>query len=120
MRAHSLFFMPLMFALIAGCGESLCGNEVIIELPSPSKNYVATVLERNCGATTPYVRVVALRPFGSKLNAESFEDWVFTAEGQPAIEIKWEDDNTLEIKSSGGGRPGTRHDAWKQVKISYQ
>lgn len=107
-----------MFGL-TGCGASLCGNEVITELPSPSKSYVATVFERNCGATTPYVRVVALRPFGSKLNAESHEDWIFTTEGQPTVVIKWIDNNTLEIKSSGGGRPGTQRNVWKQVKIAY-
>lgn len=90
-----------------------------MELASPDKNYVATVLERNCGATTPYVRVVALRPFGSRLNVESYDDWVFTAEGQPTVEIKWSDARSLEVRPLGGVRPGTRRDVWRKVKVSF-
>ena len=116
-------YLPLFAALVtllAACGSSLCSNELIADLPSPDHAYVATVFERNCGATTPYVRVVMLRQFDSKFDAERPGDWVSTTEGQPIVEVRWLNNTELEITSTGGGHAGTRRTQWNEVRISYK
>src|SRR3954471_8303525 len=52
--------------------DSLCGEEIFRELPSPDGAYIATSLERNCGATTNYVEHVNLRTANRKFSANFF------------------------------------------------
>jgi hypothetical protein len=108
----------LLLIVVAGCG--LCGDQVMTEVPSPAKKYVATLFERNCGATTSYVRVVTLRPFGDKLNSGRTKDWVFVTEGQPTMRLTWKDDKSLEVYFSGGASVSRQQGTWKDVKISYE
>jgi hypothetical protein len=101
------------------CGRILCGNEVLGEFRSPDGKYIATVFERNCGATTPYVRVVSLRRAESSFDPESTGDWVFTLKHQPSIEVKWEDSTHLFITHGRNDDSPTRRNDWNEVRISY-
>ena len=42
-----------------GCFDP-CGNSVLLELPSPDKQWTAVLFERDCGATTSYSTQVSL------------------------------------------------------------
>jgi hypothetical protein len=116
-------YLPLVTSLVvalAACGSNLCSNEVIAEIPSPDGAYVATVFERNCGATTPFIRVVMLRSASSTLDADRHADWVSTTEGQPTVDVRWLNENELQVTSAGGGRVGTRRTQWNRVRISFK
>jgi hypothetical protein len=114
------FFMPWLLLLsLIGCGSFLCGNDILQEVSSPDGKYVATVFERNCGATTPYLRIVSLRAAGKSFDAEVYNDWVFKISEQYKIEIKWSDIDKLDIMYAGGGEVSTHVDSWNKIKISY-
>jgi len=93
-----------------------CDNDTLREVSSPDGKYVATVFERNCGATTPYYTIVALRLVGTKLNADRHEDWVFVIKRQSEVQLTWRDVHHLEVLSSESDPNVLK--LWKDVEIT--
>jgi hypothetical protein len=54
----------------------LCGEELILEKTSPDGHYVAVLMSRNCGATTPYVAHINLRRATAKFHSDFFSGTV--------------------------------------------
>ena len=100
----------IAYMLVAGCVGSQCGNEVLSEAASPDIKYVATVFERNCGATAPYARVVSIRPVGSEFDGNDMGEYVFTMQGQHDVTVQWTTANRLVIR-----RPAITGDIFKEV-----
>jgi hypothetical protein len=117
--------------LIAGCAtyyyvassslSSNCSSSVLTEVPSPDGRYIATAFERNCGATSPYVRIVSIRPEGTRLRPEDDGSWVFATKDQPNIGVSWSGPRQLTVVTGGYSRTPseqrlkTAH--WKDVGI---
>jgi hypothetical protein len=106
--------------LLAACGSSLCGTEVLEERPSPSGAYTASVLKRNCGATTPFVNIVSLRESSAQLDTEDDESWVFTIHGESKVAIEWRGDRSLLVKYSGTGDNPTKRTKWRSVSVDFE
>lgn len=111
-----------VFCIIAaGCFGPVCGNVVLEESISPDGKKVASLFERNCGATTNYVQVVIIRESESSFEGNKTEDFIFTMTGQQKIEIQWENANHLVIK-----RPSNANDifkelkSWEGIEVSYR
>ena len=110
----------LLVLFLSSCSLDMCDNAKLYENISPDGNYVATTFERNCGATTPYIRVVSLRKSDSDFDAENADDWVFTLHEQTDIKTSWNGNNKLSILyHSTNDSPTQRHD-WQNVKISFE
>jgi hypothetical protein len=87
----------------------------------PDGKIIASSFERNCGATTRYVHVVALNILGEKLDPENFDNWVFSIHGDSVIKLKWEDYDKLLITYSGiGDSPTSSETEWRGITISYK
>jgi len=99
-----VLFAPFSLLAILEYDFSFCGNELLSESKSPGGKYIAAVFERNCGATTPYVRVVSLRSAGKEFDPDNFDDWVFSIRGQAEITAKWVSDKEVSISYVGGRR----------------
>ena len=97
--------------------SSDCGNRILKEVTSPDGAYVATLFERNCGATTPYYRVVSLRSAGSKFDPEMKDDWIVQVEQQPDILLKWDDARHLSVRSDWSDESPSPHASWRDVTI---
>lgn len=102
--------------LISGCSD-ICDVELLSEKTSPDGQYVATVFERNCGATTPFVRVVSLRHTGSEFMPEKNDDWVFTIHGRSSIDLSWIESTELRIFYSATGDNPTQRAKWGKIDI---
>lgn len=89
----------LLVLFLSDCSD-LCCVDLLSESNSPDGKYVATVFERNCGATTPFVRVVGLRHAGSGFAPDEDDDWVFTIHGQSDIYVSWIENAELKISYS--------------------
>jgi len=113
------FSTLLLIALLASCDENLCGNEIIDEVVSPDRKYVASVFERSCGATTPFVRVVSLRTSDTTFDPEDHDNWVFTIRGQPEVSVSWLARDKLRISYSGIGDLPNQRKKWKDVLVYY-
>jgi hypothetical protein len=92
-----------------------CENEVKSEVASPRREYVATVYERSCGATTG-------APFlGEPKLGGSVEDGVvFIADGQLLITVSWPDEERILVTGDMESVKVSRRDStWKDIAISY-
>lgn len=105
--------------LAAGCTFE-CHTEVVREVASPDGAYVATVFERDCGATTDYARIVAVRKKKERFRGDRSDD-VFVIRGREEVDVNWENNRHLVIV-----RP-RRTDAifkqlasWNEVQVSYR
>jgi hypothetical protein len=110
----------LLFVLLTSCDADLCGNELVTEAASPDGRYIATIFERDCGATTPHISVVSLRLSGARFDPEEDKDWVFTIHGQSDVKVLWVADRNLKITYSGTGDQPTQRRKWKDVTVSYE
>ncbi|PTQ66541.1 hypothetical protein C8R26_1487 [Nitrosomonas oligotropha] len=108
----------LIILLVSSC-DSLCGDEIKDEVISPNGKYVATIFERNCGATTPYISIVSLRLSDIKFDPEDHNNWVFKIYGESDIEATWAAMNKLKISFTGTGSPPNKNEKWRNVVISY-
>jgi hypothetical protein len=94
MRAGTIWNMTLLvaFATILGC--NLCKEEIWQQLPSPDGKWTATVVMRNCGATTSEVVSVNLHSSNSKrLDAGNYV--LVVKHGNPGV--GWKANGTLKI-----------------------
>lgn len=98
-----------------------CQSDVVQEAISPDGYRVATAFERGCGATSPFTRVVGVRPKGTRFDGESKSEWVFFVEGQPDIRLTWTGPDRLTVKHSGsGGRVIRQAVVWDGLAVSYE
>lgn len=115
----------ITFALVlcsfqCGCSSLFpCEDRIESESRSPNQKYLATLLVRNCGATTDFSTIVKLDaeswiPIGNKNN-------VFVVNGDPDVRIEWQDDTTLKITCATCQADQTfkNEGAWRDVKILY-
>lgn len=115
-RMKVLYVFSALF--LSGCSD-LCGVDFLSESKSPDGKYIATVFERNCGATTPFVRVVSLRHAGSGFSPEDDDDWIFTIHGQSDINVLWIESTKLKISYSPTGDSPTQRTKWEKITIKY-
>lgn len=81
-----------------------CSHSVLSETTSPDGQYIATVFERNCGAVTPYTRVVSVRHRDSRFDGEDDRTWVFVVKDQPTVQIRWSGHGKLSVAADGYSR----------------
>ncbi|WP_354411626.1 hypothetical protein [Marinobacterium sp. MBR-111] len=105
--------------LLSGCGPDLCSSELLFENASPDKSYILTSFERNCGATTPYVRVLSLRVEKEGFDPDKYDDWIFTLHGPKNIKIEWNSNNSLIVYYPPTEDIPTKVEKWRNVNISY-
>jgi uncharacterized membrane protein YedE/YeeE len=98
-----------------------CASSVLSESVSPDGNYISTVFERSCGATSLYLRIVSLRPKGTPLRVENDSSSVFATEGQPNVEIRWMGPRQLVVVTHGYSRTPNEQRLkaahWKDVAV---
>ena len=89
--ASFLVLLGVTVLAIAGAGflhfDPLCGERTIVEKMSPDGKYVAVLMERSCGATTPYVRHINLHRRSSKLRSGFFDGTV--KDGEVFVSAKY-------------------------------
>lgn len=71
-----------------------CSNEVLMSVRNEKGNYAASLIERDCGATTNFVRSIYIAPVS---NVSDIDDPVTVANGIGISSIHWKDDHTLEV-----------------------
>ena len=98
-----------------------CSNAILSEVMSPDELYIATAFERSCGATTPFVRIVSIRPAGKAFDSEDRDRYVFVIEGQPNTRLAWTAPQYLRVSySGGGGRINRQVVNWYGISVSYE
>lgn len=108
-----------LFFVLTGCTLD-CGHELVQEATSPEANYIATVFDSDCGATTPFSRQILLRKAEVTFSADNAEDVVFRVKGKRDIEVRWVDAKHLMIRRSPNKDDIFKEIGdWHGIKITY-
>lgn len=116
MKKKSIFFAAF---LVSGCGEPLCKNQLIYEVESPEQDYIASIFQRNCGATTPVINVVNVQRKKEILDFENYNNWAFTAHGESSVTVSWKANNDLLISYNTLDTNPTQKMQINGITISY-
>lgn len=95
MTRLSLLVLILVISTAVGCGWMGCQEVVEAHVNSPDGLMVATVLTRDCGATTDYSTSVNLHRSDHSFREEA--GTLFVASGRHHLVIKWTDGDHLSI-----------------------
>lgn len=88
-----LFAGLAMWFILGGISFFDCQDSVLQEKHSPDEKYIATLIERNCGATTDYTTIVNLRRGGAELDSK--KDNVLVLEGKRSVTLLWNGENQI-------------------------
>ena len=115
--------------LLSGCDMLFgCRNEVLEEIPAPSKPLRAVIFQRDCGATTGFSTQVSVLPAGARLPASHGN--VFDAStdggaapsglgGGPEVNLRWVDDSRLLIRHHPKVHIHFAHTQIEGVSVEY-
>jgi hypothetical protein len=99
-----------------------CGEEMVMEKASPDGRYVATLMSRNCGATTHYVAHINLRLATSRFRANFFDGTITDGEIWGSSKYGVERFCWSGSRRIGIGYPpddgGHQQKTWRDVTIS--
>jgi hypothetical protein len=116
---------------VAGCGSfdsSMCGNQVVMTIPSPDARHTAVVFERNCGATTDFSTQVALDPSDISRPSGVGNLWIADANhdaapralwGGPDVQIEWTSPTAMRLLHHRGARVFKAERSLHGVAITY-
>jgi hypothetical protein len=99
---------------------SLCDNQLIEDVKSPNGKYTASVFERDCGATTPYIEIVSLHSSAAKFDPENYDNWVFTVQGRSKVKATWISDDKLKVSYTYTGEALTQQEKWNGIDITVK
>jgi hypothetical protein len=113
----------LVAATLSAC--KVCGETIKMEVSSPSATEVASVIERDCGATTDFVTHVNLRHSDKRLAVDGkgtiTQGEVFTFSGRAALELQWQSDTKFQIACDGCPEKYIfkRDQVWNGIELVY-
>jgi len=107
MRFILILLSLQLMQTISGCESSMCGNQVLQEIPSPDKKLKAVVFQRDCGATTGFSTQLSIIKANEKL--PNSKGNVFSADtdhgkvpagpgGGPQVDVAWIGLHDLEVR----------------------
>ena len=113
----------ILIVLIGFGLTACCSDTVQSETTTTDGIYVATLYERNCGATTSFVTRENLRSQGARFAGDV--GLVFVVSGKPKVNLSWENDSSLVIEcvqcsSSHNYKIFKQESDWGSVRISYR
>ncbi|MDH0864095.1 hypothetical protein [Mitsuaria sp. GD03876] len=116
--------LSLALVILAGCSpifdEDGCKSSAILAAKSADEKYVATIADRDCGATTARAKIVYLRAADASVPTNEYGEPVYIYAGQANIAMEWES-GTLVIKStSKGDNVFLAKRSWRDVDIRYK
>ena len=117
----SILLVLLAILGTSGCEGNVfagCGDTVKTEAVSPGGRYVATVFERDCGATADYSTNVSLREVKEPFDP-SKQELILTVGGQPTVALEWSTESTLAVVIPEA-ETFTKLGVWRDVRISYR
>ena len=119
MRLPLLATIALCFGGCAFLLHSNCENTVKSEIHSPDSKYVATLFERNCGATTDFSTIVNLRE-----SSASFKDddlGIVIVKGQHKLDLVWDGNTKLQLECHDCRAEDIfkQERTWKDIDISF-
>ena len=126
--AAVLLVMVSVFTMVYLHVRPKCSDDVVLESTSPSRQWIATALQRVCGEEAPFVTHINLGPATRSIQYGFFsgraeEGEVFTLEREAKalhLALVWDSDSQLTIQCSDCTDVNRREERWGNVLIRYQ
>jgi hypothetical protein len=114
------FLGAVVYFIIFG-SMAKCSDEKKLQLASNDGQYIATLSERNCGATTDFATVVTLREKQFWFFSKTTD--MFFAEGRHSnAGVRWVGRRALQVSclDCDGSRLIRRERQWRDVSVTYE
>ena len=111
-----LIGLGLYRASVPMLGE--CEDVVKNELQSEDGKHAATVIERNCGATTHYVTALSLRP-GTAGRDPDDDQVVLLVRGRCELGLAWREGN-LDVSYPASCEVVEQVEGWSGIRIRFK
>lgn len=95
----------------------ICIDSVVSETSSINNQYIATLFQRDCGATTSISTIVSIRDKQDNFAGDR-DDFVFVVKGEQQIDVKWVPNNKLQITSCETN-VFIKKAVWNGIRIEY-
>ena len=123
-----LLVMVSAFTIIYLHARPTCSDEIISESISPTRQFVATVMQRRCGEEAAFVTHINLRPADSEIRhgffsgkAEQGEIFSIEQDAQKLrIVLTWNSPTQLVIRCPNCLNAGKRQERWANVIVRYE
>ncbi len=96
-----LFLIPIVCGVFSSC--NVCKNVARVKATSGDGKLIATIYERNCGATTDFTSIVNIRSVSESGDGEDKNN-VFIVKGRSAISAVWDGPRKLTISCESCSR----------------
>ncbi|MDZ4786106.1 MAG: hypothetical protein SGJ02_08525 [bacterium] len=114
-KIHLLIFLTLCTFLLGGCIDSGCEIANVMEVPSTSGKYIATIYNKECNATIPFNTHVCLTIKGEPFSPSNEQD-ILIMKDKDNITLSWLDDQHLKI-SIKSSQVYKSEKSWNDVSI---
>ena len=127
--AVSWAFAGVLLLGSGGCALQMeCANSILSDLPAPDGRHRVVTFDRNCGATTSISTQVSVLAPGEPLEGSGN---VFTIDGAfgpgrltprqgQALEVRWVDPQTIEIRYDARARTGAKVPQLEEITVRYR
>jgi hypothetical protein len=96
-----------------------CEDTIKTEVKSPDGKYVATLYERDCGATTDFSTIVNLRDSSASFNGDDLG--IVIVKGQHKLDLIWDGNTKLRLQCHNCRSDDIfkQERTWKDIEISF-
>jgi hypothetical protein len=94
-----------------------CVNSPSRKLRRPTVDTFAIVFERNCGATSPFLRVVSIHTKGEPFDGNDRKTWIFEIKDRPTANVRWSGGHKLIVSHSLPGKKLLERERFGDVQI---
>jgi hypothetical protein len=96
-----------------------CEDTIKTEVKSPDGKYVATLYERDCGATTDFSTIVNLRDSSARFKGDDLG--VVILKGQHKLDLVWDGNRKLRLQCHDCRTDDIfkQEKVWKDIDISF-
>ena len=118
-RMRHVFLLPIVAVLLAdvtGC-DSICENEQIANVASPSGAARAIVFHRNCGATTGFNTQVSVLPMAKQLPNDGGNALI--VDGSVPLQVRWTSESRILVSGYGQAKIFKQESIVGGVAVTY-
>jgi hypothetical protein len=98
----------------------ICEDTRLAAAEAPNYTALAVLFERNCGATTPFLRIVTITNSEKNLDFDDRDRWVMISEGQSRFDLSWNDNLELKISALDVAEITMKKTTLEHLHISFE
>jgi hypothetical protein len=119
-------FILTLCLFLTGCSpgifeESDCSNQLISSTTSANGQFVASLIRRDCGATTAYSNLIFLKKSVDTTGKDgAWGEEVYVSQGEMPIMLEWHDTELWIKAPTMGKNVFLKRDNWANIGIVYK